>query len=312
MDVCNCSGNSMGNTGSASGLKKWGKSIGFIMVPTFADDGTENRILCSDTFDEAYLTARLNDKDKSKRWYPVMNVKELDQPKADPVTQTLGDGTVLFVEEGVRTATMQIYKDATTVLLGALKQAGCSSFSVYKVDNCGQIQGEGITDGYVNPLVLADDTFNAFMNFATDTTQQSITLNWQYDKLVLDERLVYVPKSEIEPDLTKINGLVDLIGTTSNPATTGADIQILAKDNTCGAELPFKAAVQDDFVDNVYTPATVYNKTQDSSIAVTVDVSDAVNGNYVIAHAAQAPNDVIEVRLDVEGFEMAVATYVIP
>jgi len=311
MDVCKCTGNRMGNTGVPGGAKPYGKTIGLFFVPTFANDGSRNRIDCSVDFDDAYILARLNDPDPSKRWYPVMNLKNVAQPKADPVTQSIGDGTEFFIEEGIRSFSTEIFKDAVTQYLGKLKQGGCASLSVFKIDNCGQPQGEENTPGFLDPILLADETFNAFMQFATDTTIQSIIMNFQFDKLVRDEALRYISAESIVPDLRKVTGLIDLTGTTSAVTTLGATVTIVTDYGTCGAAIPFKSGVQADFVDNADTPSTVYNVTDDTSIPVTVDVTNAKTGAYVLTHAALIAKD-IEVRLRKDGFEMVVAKYTTP
>ena len=56
-------------------------------VPYKADDGTRNAITVGDTIDDTYISDRINDTDKSKRWYPTM------------VTGLSGNGKTTMIEQ---------------------------------------------------------------------------------------------------------------------------------------------------------------------------------------------------------------------
>jgi hypothetical protein len=98
-----------------------------IMVPLIADDGTENVITISTyTGTQVEWDARTENLDRSKRYYPLPEFKNVEDVKGDTIFESFNDTSNLFVQEGTRTYT-GILPNETPNLLGNLKNANLES-----------------------------------------------------------------------------------------------------------------------------------------------------------------------------------------
>ena len=72
-EICSCE-TVMGNTGLPSCYKALTLATGIFMTPTYGNDGTKNVIDTTDTIDDAYILAAINNADQSKRWFPLQKL----------------------------------------------------------------------------------------------------------------------------------------------------------------------------------------------------------------------------------------------
>ena len=77
-DSCAC-GTVEVNTGEVQCFRKFRKTVGLIVVPLIANDGSVNSIDLSTTID---LTAKVQHTDSSKRFYPILDLKDVETPQA--------------------------------------------------------------------------------------------------------------------------------------------------------------------------------------------------------------------------------------
>ena len=300
-EVCLCD-LGLGNTGIPQGVKPPKQLSYLIMVSTYDGLGNLNRIDCADTLDQAYLDARFNDPDPLKRWYPVKDLKLVDRPKADPLTRDLGDGSIEFVRDGVRSFTAEI-PSGTATYLKSLVGARCQSVSFFEVDICENLTGNGREKGYLYPIKLSDQSLNAFLLLANDSQNQSISLNFQYDITEYDHLRAFITDRSITGSLTPIdvNGLIDVqVFSFDDIQATSIDVTLKYFYGDHCDPLPYKVAEQTDF--------TLYNKTTASAVALTgFVVLDASEGKYQIQFGAQTGGDKVCLSIspaDKSGFEM--------
>jgi len=96
-----CSG--LGNTGFYKNCDINFKLLrGIFLLNTYAEDGTENKIAAGTEINEAYLTARLNDTDKTKRWYPLMDLEQIAGERAETEFFTNDSGAREKIRQAVR------------------------------------------------------------------------------------------------------------------------------------------------------------------------------------------------------------------
>lgn len=198
------------NTGVPTGASPFGVPVSMFVVPLFAEDGTENQIDCSvDTLDQATIDAFINQADKTKRWYPIIGLENVESAKADNITETFNSGNLAIISEGVRNFTA-LLPSKTNEYLGQIKNLACGNIGVYLIDSCGNLLGNHRVDGYLKPMKVAQNTWSGILAWATDTTGQNITLTFNFDKTERDEQLKMIVASSITADLSNIDGLKDV------------------------------------------------------------------------------------------------------
>jgi len=308
LELCKCN-LGIGNTGIPQGVKAFAQLLYIIIVPTFDEDGNLNFIDCAVPFTQLFLDGKLNQDDPTKRWYVVKNLKNIDRPKTDPVTKEYDDGSINFIRDGVRSFTALI-PGGTAVFLGKLLQGKCNSHSFYEVDICLNVGGNGRDKTKLYPYLMGQDTINHFLMLAKGDTNQEISVNFQYDIQEKDELRRFITDRSITADLTPINvnSLVDVNIVPTNPSTTTVDV-LATYDygDHCDPDPYVVGSLPTDWlVKNLDTPATIP--------VISVDDTDADNGNYELTYAIQPSNDMtVEIIPSANnGFEGAPAPYTIP
>lgn len=292
------------NTGQLSCTPKKNVDAGIVLVYQTADDGTANKILSSDTIDSAYITALINNADKSKRWYPLMNLKTVIGERQDPTTQDI-DGVSYNTKTGVRNYDGTIYgAGANPQLEGAINSRASIKDAYYKIDINGNLTGILDEDGNLLPIKIELGTLYSKYKEPTATEVQNVSIKFMVKESVKDSDLRTLDAQTITTDLLEIEGLKDVIGVSSAPSTTGF---VLTAEMLYGSNpfaLPaFSGALLADFV--------VYNVTTASAIVLT-SVTEGADGVYTFLMPAQTSADVLTVDLSKDGFEMVTVDVTIP
>ena len=311
--------NLIGNTGVRDSSIAFKKPVRIFLARTVADDGTVNEIDMTATnfkFDQTKLNARLNEIDPTKRWYDIGKIEDVLISKGDNVTDTAGDGTEYFVQEGIYSSLLLLRKQ-DIVMLANFDIAECGSsadYSVYMVDDCKNILVEEVVQNKGRAILLANGTFNALYRFATDTSVNQIELKWNIDKSVDFSRLNTISGEDtvtadiLNPQsLFNVNG-VDLgsISVTGFTVTMEFDYGGLGKDK----REKLKALVAADFVLTEITP------TPGDVTITTVTETPAASGIYVFVIPAATSSDLLELTSSQEmldkKFELKPVSILIP
>ena len=287
------------NTGQPSCVPNDAVDVGIIFVNQLADDGTANKILSTDTIDASYVLALINNTDKSKRWYPVMDLKSIAGVRAENVTEDI-DGVAKNITQGVRNYDAKMYGNfANPKFQGVLKSFANIKLAYYKIDVNGNLTANIGADGNYYPIKVENGTLQSVYNYASKATSQNIQLKFMVKETEQDANLITLDGNTITTDLTDISGLIDVFGVTSLPTTTSVVLTANLIYGNPSALPKFEGAVLADFV--------VYNKTTSSGITPT-SVVENTPGVYTFAFSAQTANDVITINLSKGGFEMKEVT----
>lgn len=299
MSACACNV-SFGNTGKANCEPIQDVAVKYFFTRKYADDGSRNNIPVVTEIDEAYLIARLNDADPSKRWYPSRPLINVVDERGDPTTESI-DGVDYIVEEGTRT--VEAFSVRTdSVYLGKISTGKCGDFAIYAIDKSNRLIGEISSDEtIIYPLAIEGGTFDTRLIKPTQTTIQKTRIAFAYSKLLSDESLRMM---EATADLKNAIGLLDVRAEDSAVSTTGFTLDLT---------LDYGYANNRQIVEG-WTDASfaVYNETTEASITPT---SVTVTGNsYVFVIPPQTAGDVLTITQtnpDKNGFEL-IATVTIP
>lgn len=290
-DSCLC-GEGMNNTGLATCLPAFKKTTGILLVPMFANDGTRNYI---DISTGVNLLSKVNHADKSKRFYPIQDLKDVELPVADTKFKTYKDGSKRKLADGIRSfkATMP---EASSVLIGKLQGVSCQKFGVYLIDIDGQLRGrKDATELY--PIEIGG--FDAIFKDATDDEVNEGMIQFDFDILLKISQFWIISTADmsgINPN--ELNGLVDANFTGYTISTTSYVVSLYS-DFGSGINVnpaPIVGLNGSDF--------SAYNDTDLASVALTVAESSTIDGQYTLTYTAQTVNDKVTISvLPASGFE---------
>ena len=313
--VCaTCSGY-LKNTGVPADVKPFGRVYGMYYVPLTADDGTRNSLDTSAVDLDAELLGKINEADPSKRWYPLLDLKNVAPTEADATFETDDTNQRFKTLDGIKT--MAFEKWGSTRQEFAQLEDVCVDFGVVLIDNCGNLLGEwDITNDLLYPRKVNKGSYNSnFMN-ATATTSSKIMIEFDYDIISSDADQYMLAASSFDlttNDPRRLEGMIDVnISVVSVDSNTTVTLLCSYNYGTVGNLLPFLGASASDF--------TLYNNTADSAIAVdSISASATVDGQYQLTMAAgDAPTAADEIEADIfraatsndeNGFEGVAVTF---
>jgi hypothetical protein len=292
---CSCDV-SLSNTGrpNCQPIQSVTKSI--FVVQKYANDGTLNSVLTSATFNAAFFTARVNDADPSKRWYPITEIKNVTVTKADSIFENFDDASKIFIREGLKSFTGIIPK-ADPTFLGKIKGLRCAEFGVYVVDKDGNLIGSSTNTTNLYPIMVDAASWNPVLVSATDTTIQKIALNYDYSIDELDENLQMILSTEITGvNLLTVEGLLDVYSTNTAVSTSSFKAKLTTSYGSIVNKQVVKGLVAADFA--------LYNVT--TSLAVTIlTATESPAGTYTFTFAAQTAGNVLRLTPTKNGFDFA-------
>jgi hypothetical protein len=290
----------LGNTGLPNCQPIASVAKKLIVVPTYSDAGAKNGILLTDTLDQAYFDAKVNAADASQRWFPLPSMENITHERAESITEEAASGKLAFIREGIKSFAGEMWKQSPA-FLGKLKEARCTDVSVYIIDNDGNIIGSCPTeDGYLYPIQVDKDSWDARTVEATDSTVQKISLafNWSDDEK--DEDIRMVTSDEYTANVLALKGLLDINAEVAGNATLST-ATLTTIYGSKAAPIKVKGLVLADF--------SLFNN--DTSSAVTIDsVTETSAGVYEIAHAAGVTlGDSLTLTINKAGYAITTATY---
>jgi len=283
-----------------------------IFIPRYKADGSRNTIdLTSPTLgaDIQGLIAASNA--TLERLYPTPRFENVTFERSESVYETAPSTRKVLIPGvgGVRTVKAETWaKDAVHQILRELKRIGCSDVDVLLGTVDGNLWGivDDITSGLMRGYEMATETFDAFKEYATDTTTQKVMISWDFDNAECEENAYGITAEEmIATGGVKGTALEALIGgTTEAVALTTTTAQITVSTG-------FGSAVSAGKIIGLLTANfQANNLTNPGAVAVT-SVPGANPGEYVLTFAAQTLNDVIQVDVvGATGYDVASTTFV--
>ncbi len=286
MEFCACNGSIL-NTGTPTKQRVVASGVGLIAVRMKADDGTLNQILASDTIDQAYVDAKINEEDESKRWYPIGNFRNEEDVRADPITETFSDGGSVITQQGVRTYLGWLVNFAPAYV-GILESFKCFEFGLFVIDSCGAITGAISKDKTaLRPIRVNQNSWEPRYVKATPTVSAKVQLAFEFSQLERDKDLRVISEEEATADLLNIEGLLPLAAAISGEALTGF-VAALTVDFDI-----FLDASKEVVPGWVLSDFALLNKTTNLAVAIT-SVTESPEGTYTFVIPAQSSADVLE------------------
>ena len=292
--ICNCSTGG-GNTGTPSCYGVFDVTIQAILVEYFKADGSINGIDISTLsaggtiLDQTYLDSKVKNVNSNERWYPTPALKNIVDERADDITETFEDSTEIFIQEGARTFEGLIIK-GDPIMLGALQAWRCVDAGVFLIDKSGNLIGDGSREGFLDPILLEQDSFRAGLIKGTDTTKQKDRIRFTVASTQNDANLRMIEAVSITAALIGVRGLIDVVASNvSNITATGFDVQLNTRYGGLTTPIPAEGMILTDFEINEVSPAP-------GPIAITSVTESAVTpGLYSFVIPAQTSGDLLRV-----------------
>jgi len=213
--ICSCENPSMPNLGRPNCVIEM-KALAFpIIVPRYKADGVTRNVinLASPTLGQDIRDLIATSTALLERIYPFPRCENISFERTDTVYETAPSTRKykIFGVGGVRTFRFETWgKDAVHQILRELKKVGCTDVDFYLVDVAGSLWGikDNPTDMIMRGYEMATETFDAFKDYATDTTTQKLMISWDLDNRECEENSYAITSEELGYSATSLRGNV--------------------------------------------------------------------------------------------------------
>lgn len=307
--ICSCSDPQFANTGRPDCVIQM-RALSFpILVPRFQADGvTRNTVnVASATVGTTILGLLQNSTAVQSRWYPIPRAENVTFERSESIYETFPSGRKEKIDGvgGVRTMKFQLIgKDAVHQILRELKKIGCTDVDVFLVDVAGSIWGikDTATTTTMRGYEMATETFDAFKEYASDTTTQKIMISFDLDSAECEEKSYAITSGELGYKATTLGGLISGTQVLTAPLATTVQSIVSTGFGTAGASGKVVGLVTANF--------TIFNETTQLAVVVSGAVETAA-GTYTLTMLAQTASDVLTVSVvGATGYDVADNTVV--
>jgi hypothetical protein len=282
---CSCD-NGNGNTGLPECSEQFDVSIGLGIQRMVAADGTSNRYDLSAPI--TTFVASLTNTDKTKRMFPITNIRNVDFPKEDTQYLTDNSGQKEEIREGIQSFTAEKWKVPAAFDL-KLKQMKCNRNGTWGFTRAGVW---GIRKGnYWTPVEI-----NAFaptfkMQTAAAPSMEMIAFDWNATVNVGEAWLV--SWTDLGTTYEEMIGLMDANFTETVAPAAGATTSVSYKLTTdYGSGL-----LDNQTVDGlVAADFTAFNQTTGLAVVITT-VTENADVDYDFILPSQTAADVMRINV---------------
>lgn len=275
-----------------------------IAVPRYKADGTRNTIdLTSPTLGDDIKALIQAGTALDQRLYPFPRMENITWERTDTVFETAPSTRKYKIPGvgGVRTFNGELWsKDAVHQILRELQVVGCSEVDVFFVTVDGNLWGilEDQNSTELRGYEIATETFDAFKDYATDTTVQKIMVSFDFDNAEAEECSYGITTEELGYKATTLRGLIAASQAVTELTNTQIQSVISTGFGSAGDLVKVEGLLQANFTVEV----------NGASIAI-VGVTEPTPGTYVIEHAGTVPADEVVVKVLATGYDVADAGF---
>jgi len=295
--ICNCESGII-NSGIPNCTDGFGLIVKLIFVYRNANDGTKNTIDCSLLSGGTFFTDKVNEADKSKRFFPSDLIYSIVDTRATPVTETV-DNIDRIVTQGTRTflGNFEDKGSNTPAYIKFLDSLACPKIMYYAIDEFDNVIGVDLGNGILDGFPIQSNSLYSLYIPKTATTGAKNQIGFSLDSLFQDSTISYIPASDTGENLLELGGLLDVVLANGVGAPTFDSVTLdanLVYGNAC-TKLSFTAGTE---------PADwfIFNSTTVSGVTV-LPLVNLTGNSYQLGFTAQNSGDVLQVTLAKEGFE---------
>jgi len=309
--ICSCASPTFGNMGRVNCVIEM-KTVAFpIVVPRFDENGVRNVIDTSSATlgadIQALLLASLN---TQSRIYPFPRVENVTWERTDTVFDTAPSTRKYKIDGvgGVYTLGFETWaKDAVMQIMREALKFGCSEFDVFLATIDGNLWGikDAVTDTDLRGYEVSAETFDSFIQFATDTTVQKGMFSMDLDNAECVENSYAILAEEMTSTggvkSTALTGNVSGYQTASAVTNTSCQSVVFTGFGSAGDLDDVTGLVVGDFtVENTDTPGG----------DIAVSLVESPEGTYVITTSAMTATENYKITCTKAGYDIADGTFV--
>ena len=308
------------NTGTVSCAPIMDYADKLIFVPTYAADGTRNKISTTAVFSQANLQALIDQADATKRWYPTPQIDNIGGERAAATFETGSTGRRYKAKAGTRAFSFDVMNQYG-LYQAVFESFACAEMSFYIVDATGNLIGmqAAADDGYLYPIRISKDSMDAILGLPMPDKSVKISVSFEFDTREKDSliKMMEYVSTVMTANVADAEGLNTVYSTISSISTTGFTAALYTKHNGI-TKVPITGLVIGDFHDvRGGTASKLYNVTDSAAIALTsVTESSTVPGTYVfVITVAQTSTDVLRltpVKTQLDFTNVVASTILVP
>lgn len=284
----------LSNTGTPNCLTIQSVTSKLILVPLFDNSGNRNYLgLGVSDIDEASIIALCNSADASSRWFPLGTFENVTMEKAESSFEEAPSGKKVFIKQGKRSFAGELWS-TTPTLLGKIQDNRCVEFGVYIVDVNGNLIGSYDKEyARLYPIPVDNQSFDARLMYATDSTVQKIMVAFDFDRLFDESTLWMVTPSDASGyNFNEADGLLDVNLSKNSASTTSLVVKATLDYGTGQSGIAVKGLVLADF--KLYLAST--------GAQITISTVTSVDNVYTLTFSAQTANALVNVKVAKTGY----------
>jgi hypothetical protein len=312
---CRCAGQPL-NPGQAGCIPMAGRDKYLILFDYINSDGDYNGVPAGTVLNQAWITAKLNETDMTKRWYIFPEIFSLEAGVPENETEEI-DGIPFPTGEEIKQpfSYSHVKEEATPSLKAVYDSLKCRDLGMLTITISGQLAGMN-NSGDLIGIHLQQGTLSAQYKQAVKGEVQKMMVSAVVDELENDANRDYIPATSIAYSAKKWFALQPLEIVFTEVSQSGQDEIVFKLNHMYGSladKTPITGIVTNDFSpDNGVTDGRVYNVTDTANVVCTVVEDTVVEGKYTMTLASpQTVGDEIEIKIFKEGYAMQTVTVTI-
>jgi hypothetical protein len=309
---CFCAGEPL-SPGQSGCIPMVGRDKYIVLFDYIDSDGNYNGVTKGTVMNLAWITAKLNHVDPTKRWTIFPEIFALEAPAPESEVETIDGIDMPTGEEIKQKASFQHVKEAANPALKASYDSyKCRDLGMLTITYKGQLAGMNDGQGNLIGVHLQEGSLTAQYMQPTKGSVQKMMVTFYVDELENDADRDFIAAEQITYPAKKWFDLQPLQLMPLEVTNSGQDTIVMTVDMLYGGvdrKKKYTGLVSNDFsYDKGVTDATVYNVTQGSSESVTVAETGGTgsgSGEYTLTlGSATDPNDVVRVDIFKSGVLM--------
>ncbi len=187
-------------------------------------------------------------------------------------------------------------------ILQELLKFGCSDLDFYLVTVDGYIWGikDDLNDTVIRGYEMATETFDAFKDYATDTTVQKIMASWDLDNAEIEACSYAITSEELGYKATSLRGNISGYQTGVQTTADDFEVTVFAGFGSAGNRYDITGLLPANF--------SVYNVSQAIPVTLNTATEDPLNpGTYTLnVDGLQVdPTNIIRISATAQGYDIA-------
>lgn len=266
-----------------------------IFVQMVSNGGVTMSIDPATVLNKAWMDALVNHSDKSLRFYPTPQMKNVDTTKTDPVMESFEDASSFFIRDGVSTFS-GIFANCPPMFKAKLESMRCvSNTGKFDIDLEGNLIGlTNNIDGKLYPIPVNVQSVVAKVVNANDKATQQILFTYEIPSWVNDADFRMISASAFT-NFTPldISGLLDanVVFSAIGAGTVTATITVPSA--SMDEPIAVEGLVIGDFISSVTAVALRIRNVTGAADVVVTGVTEPTPGAYVLTYALVAAQTVI-------------------